>query len=56
MEELTGKIKKAQGGFFYVRLLKAWPSIKPEVDKIENFVRFDRSQLPVNRSLHKTVF
>jgi len=50
------KYKRPKEGYFYVRLQKARPSIKPEVDKIENLVRFDRSKLLVNRSLHKMAF
>jgi hypothetical protein len=33
----------------YVHLQKEWPSMKPEVDKIKNFVRFDRRQLQVGK-------
>jgi hypothetical protein len=49
MEELTSKIFKAQGKGLYVGLQKAWPSIKPLVDKIKNVVRFNWSKLKVGR-------
>jgi hypothetical protein len=53
MEELTGKKTKGPRRALYVRLQKAWPSIKPAIDKLEDLVRFDWSKLQVGSSLHQ---
>jgi hypothetical protein len=40
----------------YICWQKAQPSIKPEVDKIKNLERFNRSKFQVGISLHKMAF
>lgn len=53
MEALTGEKTKGPRRALYVRLQKAWPSIKSEVDKMENLVRFDYSKLQVGSPLYE---
>jgi hypothetical protein len=52
MEELTGEKTKGPRRTLYLRLQKAWPTIKSDVDKIDNILRFDWSKLQVGSPLH----
>jgi len=53
MEELTGEKTKGPRRALYVRLQKTWPTIKLEVDNMENLVRYDWSKLEVGSSLYQ---
>ena len=47
MEALTGEKTKGPRRGLYVKLQKAWPSAKKELNKLEDLIRFDWSKLQV---------
>ena len=52
MEALTGEKTKGPRRGLYVKLQKAWPSAKKELNKLEDLIRFDWSKLQVGSPLY----
>ena len=53
MEALTGEKTKGPRRGLYVRLQKAWPEFKLEVDKLENITKYNWKLLTVGSPLHE---
>ena len=53
MEALTGEKTKGPRKGLYVKLQKNWYSVKKEVDKMLDLVRFDWSQLQTGSPLYE---
>ena len=53
MEALTGEKTKAPRRGLYVKLQKVWPTVKNEIDKLEELVKFNWKTLQVGSPLYE---
>ena len=53
MEALTGEKTKAPRRGLYVKLQKVWPTVKNEIDKMEELVKFNWKTLQVGSPLYE---